>query len=413
MKRYGVNVLIVGSLVFLAAWVTLSGLSANVPPPPAVADFVVASSRDAGPGTLRDAILAADRLSSRARIVVTAKRITIESALPALINPRGVEIEAAAGAGVIDAARQRSGAVLQINSPTSVLRGLQIVDAHASGIIVNAPGAQLESLTVMGSKVGILLTAAAAGGTLRTCVLDQDETAVMVEAGVGDIGIFSTVFRDNSRAGFWAVSAVARGASAGNKSYSIHVVDAVFEKNAAGVVVANEPTFVQKSRFIANRDSAVLVLSGALRIEDSEIRSSGGAAVSVTAGSSVVIVHNTFIDNASTAISVSDSEALIEHNTLTHNEFGIVAVVSRESIVPVIADNVITQSSADAITLIGGMAQLQRNQVTGNHGAGLRTLDLVQAGAELKAAPHLEANVIQHNTIDVPPRGVYRLSGAL
>jgi nitrous oxidase accessory protein NosD len=413
MKRLNVNIVIAASLLLLAAWVTLSGLGANTRLPAATEDFVVASPRDAGPGTLRDAILAADRLTTRARIVVTAKRITIESALPALINPRGIEIEAAAGAGVIDAARQKSGAVLQIDSPASVLRGLAVVDGHTSGIIVNASGAQLESLTVKGSKIGILLTAAAAGSTLRTCMFDHDDTAVMAEAGARGIGIFSTIFRDNSRAGFWSVAAVASSVAAADGRYPVHIVDAVFERNAAGVVLANQPTLVQKSRFIANRDSAVLVLSGALRVEDSEIRSSGGAAISVAAGGSVVLMHNTLIDNVSTAISVRDSDVVIEHNTLTHNGFGIVSVVSRGSIAPVIADNVITQTSADGITLIGGAALLQRNQITGSRGAGLRTLDLVQPGAQLKVAPRLEANVIEHNGIDVPPPGVYRLPGAL
>ena len=416
MKRPALSALIAGSLVSLAALATLGGLGANTPTRPASADFVVASSRDAGPGTLRDALLAADRLSSRAHIVITAKRITLDSALPALINPHGVEIDAAADAGVIDADRQKSGAVLQIDSPTSVLRGLHVINGHAFGIIVNAPNTRMESLTVSGSKIGILLTAAASGAVVRTSTLEHDETAVMAEAEARNLGIFSAIFRDNSRAGFWLVASTQEGtASAGAPEgrYAARIVDGVFEKNAAGVVIANRPTLVQKCRFIGTRDSAVLLLGGAARVEDSEIRSSGGTAISITSGTSVTIVHNTLVDNVSTAIGLRDTEAVVERNTLQHNGFGIVSVVTRGSATSVIRDNIITRTSSDAITLIGGATRIERNHITENHGAGLRALDLVRDDLELKVAPHLEANVFERNGIDVPPHGVYKLSGAL
>jgi len=76
---------------------TAHGASSSLAAP----DFVVSSTRDAGPGTLRDAILAADRLSTRARILITAQHILTESALPAFVNPRGVDVEVATGAGTI------------------------------------------------------------------------------------------------------------------------------------------------------------------------------------------------------------------------------------------------------------------------------------------------------------------------
>ena len=65
-----------------------AGTASKQPP----ADLVASSERDSGPQSLREAILAADRSSSHAHILVTAKTIRIDSALPALINPRGVEI---------------------------------------------------------------------------------------------------------------------------------------------------------------------------------------------------------------------------------------------------------------------------------------------------------------------------------
>src|SRR6185312_8442531 len=139
---------------------------------------------DAGPETLRDAILAADRLTTRARIRITAKRITLESALPALLNPHGVDIDVAAGAGTIDAARQETGPVLQISSPTTVLKGVQVRNARAFGIIVNAAGVRMDSITVTDSKVGVLLGAAARDCTISTSTFERNETGIMAEADI-------------------------------------------------------------------------------------------------------------------------------------------------------------------------------------------------------------------------------------
>src|SRR5437773_5743184 len=76
MKPSKTAVAIPTSLLLLAAVVTLRNPDANgAPTRAAAAELVVSSARDAGPQTLRDAILAADRLSGRAHILVTAKLI--------------------------------------------------------------------------------------------------------------------------------------------------------------------------------------------------------------------------------------------------------------------------------------------------------------------------------------------------
>src|SRR4029077_17387845 len=105
----------------------------------------------------------------------------IESALPALVNPRGVDIEAAPGAGSLEASHQESGAALQIDSPTSTLKGLHISHARVSGIIVNAPGGQFDSITASDSKVGLLINAAAKSCPVRTSTFERNEIAVMAE----------------------------------------------------------------------------------------------------------------------------------------------------------------------------------------------------------------------------------------
>jgi hypothetical protein len=393
----------------LAAAITQHKLSANgAPLGTATTEFLVSSPRDAGPETLRDAILAADRLSTRAHIVITARQILIESALPALVNPHGVDIEAVAGAGNLDAAHQEAGAALQIDSPTSTVKGLHISHAHVSGIIVNAPGVQLDSITVSDSKVGLLVNAAAKSCTVRASTFERDETGVMAVAGVQRAAILGSIFRDSARAGFWFVAREEAHPGPGDQP-EVLVTDSVFEKNASGVI-ANQWTQIQRSRFLGNRQSALMILGGEARLEDSEIRDSGGTAVSVTSGVRVTLLHNTLIDNIGAAISVRDSEVEIARNTLEHNGLGIVSVSTRDPLSTLIADNLITKTTSDAITVIGGSPQLRRNQIIGNQGVGLRTLDLAGDAGAVKVTPQLDANVLKGNRVDTPLTGTYTLS---
>jgi hypothetical protein len=409
-----------GAGATIAACLVLIGLLANrhslsaggVARTPGTADFVVTSTRDAGPGTLRDAILAADRLSTRAHILITVKRISTESALPALINPRGVEVAVATDAGVIDAAHQETGAVLQISSPGSVITGLTVTHAHGFAVMVNAVGVRLESVTVSNSKVGVLVGAAAADCMVRTSVFENDETGLLAEPSTGHLTILSSVFRANSRAGFWLVASEPPHLRVAANQERARIEDTVFERNTSGVVVANQPILIQKGRFLGNRESALLVLGGAARLEDSEIHDTGGTAVSVSAGRGVVLSRNRIFDNVATAISIRDSEVSITANTLTHNGLGIVSILTDAQFVPLIADNTVTGTTADAITVIGGAPLLQRNTITGSRGAALRQLDLVSGPRRFRATPQLEANVLTGNRIDAPATGSYTLVSA-
>lgn len=420
MKRVGAGALLGGSLLFVAAALSGNNHYAGVTQAkPNGEDFVVSSPGDAGPGSLRDAILAADRLSEKARIVIVSRRITIESALPALVNPHGISIEAGPQAGIIDAARQSKGATLQVNSPSSTLRGLSIVNAREIAIVVSAPAAELDTVAVTDSKIAILLGAAAKGCIIRKSSFEHDDTAITAETGVRDVTVVDSAFRANARAGFWFVGASdnAAGSSAApdkgetSPTYSVRLIGDTFEKNAAGVVVANRPTLIQGSHFIGNQEAAIMILSGAARIQDNDIRSSAGTAISVTDGNAVWVMHNLLDANRASAIMVRDSRATIEGNKIQENAFGIVTISNRTSDT-LIRDNWLSKNSADAITVIGGSPQVLRNQMLSNGGAGLRILDLVTAQGGLKATPQLDANVFKDNRIDMPPAGTYKLANA-
>jgi len=275
---------------------------------------------------------------------------------------------------------------------------------------MNASAIELDGVNISNSKVGIFLGAPRNGSSIRTSVFEHDDTAITAEGGVRDVSILSSIFRNNNKAGFWFVGGIEKD---GDTQERIRIIDSVFEKNASGVVLANRPVLIQRCRFMANAQSAVLVLGGAARVEDSEIQGSVGTAISVSTGRQVTLARNTLTGNLVTAIMVRDSQVTIDHNTLTGNGAGIVSIASSNADGTVIRDNIISKTVTDAITVIGGSPRLQHNQATDNHGAGLRTLNLVSEGGEIKATPVLEANVFKGNGTDQPPPAVYKLAGTL
>lgn len=412
MKLAKVGALSVVGVLFMAAMLAQRDRAATggTARPIGAPDFTVTSAADAGPGTLRDAILAADRLSTRAHILITAKRVSIDSALPALVNPHGVIIEAATDAGVIDAAHQQKGAALQISSPGSVLRGLHVMNAHDMGVVVGAPGVEFDGVSINESKVGIVLGVTAKDCSIRTSVFEHDGTAISADPSVVNITVVSSIFRNNVRAGVWSVGS---GADSNPDPVSIRIIDSVFDRNASGVVFSNRSIVVQKSRFLGSLESAVMILGGGAQIEDNEIRGSIGSAISVASGSRIDLARNTLIDNKLTAIMARNTQVTIENNKLQGNGFGIVSITDKAGGPVTIRDNVVAKCSGDAITVIGGSPRLQRNQLTGNTGAGLRIMDLSLAGSNLKATPQLDGNVLKGNGIDAPPPGVYRVAGTL
>src|SRR5262245_19485711 len=71
----------------------------------------VTSGDDRGPGTLREALFIAAAAEGEATISVRAPKITLATALPPLVNSRGLSLTTAEGGAEIDASALPSGPV--------------------------------------------------------------------------------------------------------------------------------------------------------------------------------------------------------------------------------------------------------------------------------------------------------------
>ncbi len=375
------------------------------------ANFIVSSEADTGPGSLRDAILAADRLPGHSRIAIRVAQVLIESALPTLINPQGIVIEGRDGGTIIEAAHQRDGSTLQVKSPRSALRRLTLVHARNRAVTVMAPGVEIDSLDISDCGTGIVIAAGSEGLTIRHSRFERNATAIMSDAFLHDVTIVDSSFSESARAGIWFVGADPSLSNELGSSAIINVANDTFSKNDIGIVLGNRPALIQKSRFADNKSAGILVLGGSATLSGNDVRHSLGNGISVTNGNTVRIDHNSIEDILGVAILLRDTSATIEDNNLERNAYGIVAVDAKNAGATVIRGNVLKKTVVDAITIIGGAPLLDHNQALESRSAGLRVLDLVQSGAQIKANPHLLANTLKGNAVDLPLTGVYRTSG--
>ncbi|MGH8694264.1 MAG: hypothetical protein ACREVM_08565, partial [Burkholderiales bacterium] len=150
------------SAVVLLGVVALAqyGLGDLRPPPPneqGAIEFHVTSGTDRGPGSLREAIFAADSADGRARIVLRSVRIALQSPLPPLVNAAGVVIEGAAEESEIDARLLGSGSVFDIEAPDSVIRGVHVLNAPGGAVLVRASGVRLLDLRLANCDEGLLV----------------------------------------------------------------------------------------------------------------------------------------------------------------------------------------------------------------------------------------------------------------
>ncbi len=312
--------------------------------------FRVTSARADGPGSLRVAILAADRAPGRARIVVTVAKIAIETALPPLVNPRGVVLEAAPAGVELDGTRV-TGAVLDIASPGSLVSGFRIVGGGA-GVVVRAPGATLRNLTLLEHDTGILV---------------------------------------------------------GENAAQIDVVGSRFTEDAIGVVAINVNARVEASHFTSEGSAAVYASGARAAIVNNRIFAGHGFGIHSEELQSGTILQNEIARNCNGGILLRDSaNTQVLGNDLYQNGYGIVLMEGQALRPNTVANNLIADDLADGLLLIGSSPIVRGNRVLRNRHAGLRMSSLrLGSGPARIPTPFMAENLVQGNGVDDVQRDRY------
>ena len=403
----------------LLALVALGGLAAvqqwigdRRPDPaaePAGADFAVTSEADSGPGSLREAIFAADRAGERARIRILAPVVHLDNALPPLANPRGVVIEAGPAGATIDGGRIGDAAVLDVDAPRSVVAGIALTGA-GRGILVRAPGVEIRDVSVSGASFGIVAAHGAEGLLVERCRLTGNGIGVIVDAGALPVRIEASEFRDHRDAGIWSV-----GSTPGAAGPALTVRANGFEGDRIGAVVGDLPAEIADNRFAASAETALHLLGGGVRVRDNHLASAGrfGILAERTAATTVIERNEVRGSAAAGILTRTARGTTVRDNRLYGNGYGIVDVLGDRELPALFDGNLLMSHRLDGLVVIGGAPLVRRNRVLRSRGAALRSLDLIDLdGARTPAAALLDGNVFEGNGSDGVERGVYRLEPA-
>ena len=120
-----------------------------------VAVHHVTNAGDRGPGTLREALFIVAGATGPSTISIDIPAIKLETALPALVNGRGVRLVGQSTGTVIDAQALNAGPVFDVSGPNTAIEGITVSKCPAAAILVRAVHFRLSTTTIDSCDVGV------------------------------------------------------------------------------------------------------------------------------------------------------------------------------------------------------------------------------------------------------------------
>jgi Right handed beta helix region len=377
----------------------------RLPPPDRFASsvFRVTTGADDGPGSLRQAILWADRAVGRTRIVIAIPRIVLEAPLPPLVNPAGVVVDVSQPGAELDAARL-SGAALDIASPDTFVSDLRIVGGGA-GLVVRAPRATLRNLTLLEHDTGVLVGDGAGSLRITDSLLARNRVGIYMTAPVGMTTLQNARFEDHQVAAIWAVDAVPPSTGASQ----IDIVGNRFRNDAIGLVAINVIARVEGNKFDGQGTTAVHVSGGRATIINNQILAGHGFGIYAERLQSGYISRNEIARNCNGGMLSRDSgNTQVIANDVYRNGYGVVLMEGLALSPNTVANNLIADHIGDGILLIGSSPIVTGNRVLRNRLSGFRLSSLTLGSEATRVpAPLLAENVVQDNGLDELQRDRY------
>jgi hypothetical protein len=349
----------------------------------------VDSGADRGPGTLREALFVADTASSAARVIIHVARITLESSLPPIVNPHGIEIVVPPGGVQIDAHALRVGTpVFDIDAEHTTLSGLLISHCPGSAILVRAARFRLTASTIEACDVGVEVAATASDIALERNSFQGNRIGIRFSAASADTEVVKNEFSGNSTAGMWLV------ASAPTTGDGIQVHDNQFRDGTAGVVLGNIPALLEHNEFSSLREAAVHVVGADAVISGNHISSGPAAGIIVEDARGALIDGNELDHLQGYAILLRGAaDTLVRANRIHSCGYGMAFVLGDQQRPNTAVENTFIDLYYNGIDVIGESPILRRNQVLQARAYPLHVTDFSSPnGTVVRARPLLERN---------------------
>jgi hypothetical protein len=348
----------------------------------------VTNAGDRGPGTLREALFIAAAGSGSSTISIEVPRIDLETALPALVNGRGIRLIGLSGA-TIDAHALNSGPVLDISGPNTSIEGVTIVNCPAAAILVRAVRFRLSTSTIEGCDVGVEVADNASDTLLERNHFRKNRLGVRFAASGHNSAVASNEFKEDKDAGLWAVRS-----APDSRDDVIGIHDNKFTEDGTGIVAGNIPVLVERNDFINSHEAAVHVVGAKAMIRANRI--SGGASMGIVVENArgAVIDDNELEGLTAYGVMVRGSaDTLVRANRLHNCGYGLAFVLGDPHSVSTAVENTIIEPKFNGIDVIGDSPNLRRNQVLRAHAFALHVEDFQPpSGPKVLSQPFLDNN---------------------
>ncbi|HEY1892183.1 MAG TPA: right-handed parallel beta-helix repeat-containing protein [Steroidobacteraceae bacterium] len=349
----------------------------------------VTSGADRGAGTLREALFVIATAPGPARISLDVPKISLQTALPPIVNGHGVHIVTRQGGSEIDARGLGGGPVLDVAAPNVSLDGLVIRNCANEGILVRAVHFSLENTTLESCDVGVDVAENAQDLLLENNHFLNDRLGLRFAAASPDSTVAANQFAGEQQAGLWAV----RGAT-DLGSGTISVRENRFDNDHNGIVAGNISVLIEQNEFTSPQAAAIDLVGAGAVVRDNRV--SGGAAMGIIAEGvqSAVIQQNELNGLGGYGIMVrGSSNTLLQANRLTDCAYGMAFVLGNSRSPSTAVDNVIIEPRYDGIDVVGDAPILRRNHVVQPHAFALRVEDFNGPdGRRVVSAPFLDHN---------------------
>lgn len=374
------------------------------PEPPelrADASLAVISGRDAGGGTLREALATAARHDGRVRITIQARHITLLSPLPPLVNADGIALDALASRCEIDASGIGDVPALQVMAAGSTISGLRIANARNAGILVRTRGVAMRDVAVRGSNDGVVI-AGAAGTLIERSLFERNTNGVRVDGTSAGTTIRGCTFRGQDGAGIWAVSG-------GRTAAVLRIENNRFHDDRVSIVAVNVAAAVTKNEIRGAAENAIFVMQSRSLLRGNRILGGAGGGILGERSDNLLVESNEIDHNAGVGIMVrSCRNSTVQRNVVYANGYGIASIFGDPGAPDVIADNTAMTNRIDGVFVVGSSPLLRTNRLLQNGSAGARVLDFVPwSGPRVASDPRFTGNTMRGNKYDDAVRGEY------
>lgn len=371
-------------------------------------EFVVTSSANNGPGSLREALFNAIRSDSPAAIVLEANGIAVNTPLPPLVH-NAIRIRSDGEPRTIIVSPSLETAVFDVRAGRFELDGVVIRGAAAGSAVHTASPERvtLRNVTIADSDVGVRAT-----GTFELEIdasTFEDNRIGLQALGAGTTLVQATTFREHAEAAIWAIGTAAEPSGEG----AIRASGNRIEGGRFGAVLGNLRVLVRDNDISGFRGDGIMTLGGSLEITDNRIWDGRGAAIRSIGMQNGLVQRNDVHEVGSMGILVQSAAAAnVSENHVYRNGYGIVTVLNEDTASVELRNNLVLSHLADGFVIVGDSPLVAENRSIQNRVAGIRLFNLTMASSYRVAAPLLTDNVLEQNGYNEPVVSEYVLRSA-